>query len=66
MTGYDATHAEGFIRLFGLPLAAAARRGRPELAAGVEPSENGTPAPDGNATPAAAPGATLSEVHHAG
>ena len=26
MTGYDATHAEGFIRLFGLPLATAARR----------------------------------------
>jgi argininosuccinate synthase len=26
MTGYDATHAEGFIRLFGLPLAIAARR----------------------------------------
>jgi argininosuccinate synthase len=27
MAGYDATHAEGFIRLFGLPLATAARRG---------------------------------------
>jgi argininosuccinate synthase len=27
MTGYDATHAEGFIRLFGLPLATVARRG---------------------------------------
>jgi len=27
MTGYDAGHAEGFIRLFGLPLATAARRG---------------------------------------
>jgi 2-oxoisovalerate dehydrogenase E1 component len=26
MTGYDARHAEGFIRLFGLPLATAARR----------------------------------------
>jgi argininosuccinate synthase len=26
MTGYDARHAEGFIRLFGLPLAEAARR----------------------------------------
>ena len=25
MTGYDATHAEGFIRLFGLPLAVASR-----------------------------------------
>ena len=24
MTGYDRSHAEGFIRLFGLPLAAAA------------------------------------------
>ncbi len=29
MTGYDARHAEGFIRLFGLPLAAVARRGLP-------------------------------------
>jgi argininosuccinate synthase len=29
MTGYDAAHAEGFIRLFGLPLATAARRGQP-------------------------------------
>jgi argininosuccinate synthase len=27
MTGYDAEQAEGFIRLFGLPLATAARRG---------------------------------------
>jgi argininosuccinate synthase len=27
MTGYDAHHAEGFIRVFGLPLATAARRG---------------------------------------
>ena len=27
MTGYDAGHAEGFIRLFGLPLAAASQRG---------------------------------------
>jgi hypothetical protein len=26
MTGYDARHAQGFIRLFGLPLATAARR----------------------------------------
>ncbi len=38
MTGYDAQQAEGFIRLFGLPLATAARRERagnptPELAA---------------------------------
>jgi argininosuccinate synthase len=29
MTGYDSRHAEGFIRLFGLPLATAARRGQP-------------------------------------
>jgi argininosuccinate synthase len=27
MSGYDATHAEGFIRLFGLPLATVAQRG---------------------------------------
>ena len=36
MTGYDPTHAEGFIRLFGLPLAAVAQRGRI-----VEESTNG-------------------------
>jgi argininosuccinate synthase len=30
MTGYDAGDAEGFIRLFGMPLAAVARRGMPE------------------------------------
>jgi argininosuccinate synthase len=29
MTGYDARDAEGFIKLFGLPLATAARRGLP-------------------------------------
>ena len=29
MTGYNSQHAEGFIRLFGLPLATAARRGQP-------------------------------------
>ena len=34
MTGYDAKHAEGFIRLFGLPLASVARRG---IAAGNAP-----------------------------
>ena len=37
MTGYDARHAEGFIRLFGLPLATVARRGVPE----IQPSSNG-------------------------
>ncbi len=35
MTGYNAGHAEGFIRLFGLPLATAARRGQPA----AEPAE---------------------------
>jgi argininosuccinate synthase len=35
MTGYDATHAAGFIRLFGLPLASVARRG---MAAGPGPA----------------------------
>ena len=34
MTGYQAAHAEGFIRLFGLPLATAARRGSDAAAAG--------------------------------
>jgi argininosuccinate synthase len=28
MTGYDAKHAEGFIKLFGLPLVAVAQRGQ--------------------------------------
>jgi argininosuccinate synthase len=32
MTGYDARQAEGFIRLFGLPLATAARRGTEPVA----------------------------------
>ena len=38
MTGYQASHAEGFIRLFGLPLATAARRDE-SPAAKVEPAE---------------------------
>jgi len=41
MTGYDVSHAEGFIRLFGLPLAVAARRGSPS------PTEDPAPAPAG-------------------
>jgi argininosuccinate synthase len=62
MTGYDATHAEGFIRLFGLPLAAAARRGRAALA-GAEPA----PAAADAAAPAdAAPQPAAAEAHHAG
>ncbi len=60
MTGYDATHAEGFIRLFGLPLAAAARRGRTDLA----PAAAGEPAANGNGVAPALP--ALPEVHHAG
>jgi argininosuccinate synthase len=39
MTGYDAKHAEGFIRLFGLPLATVARRG----AAAADTTTSGTP-----------------------
>jgi len=42
MTGYDAKHAAGFIRLFGLPLAVAARRGVP--AADATSNEPATPA----------------------
>jgi len=56
MTGYDAKHAEGFIRLFGLPLVAVAQRGlaadglTPEGApGGAEPN-----APRAGAAPAAA------------
>jgi argininosuccinate synthase len=54
MTGYDARHAEGFIRLFGLPLAAAASRGRGRAADAAEQAiaaDASTRAP-------------LSEVHH--
>lgn len=41
MTGYQSSHAEGFIRLFGLPLATAARRGEhPAAAAAVEALAN--------------------------
>ena len=36
MTGYDASHAEGFIRLFGLPLATVARRGAAPQDAALE------------------------------
>jgi argininosuccinate synthase len=36
MTGYDASHAEGFIRLFGLPLATVARRGAAPRGAELE------------------------------
>ncbi len=41
MTGYDSTHAEGFIRLFGLPLATAARRGQPAPAPVAETVQHG-------------------------
>jgi argininosuccinate synthase len=39
MTGYDATHAEGFIRLFGLPLATAARRDAAAKVAVAKPAQ---------------------------
>jgi Arginosuccinate synthase C-terminal domain len=42
MHGYDAQHAEGFIRLFGLPLASAARRGRGEAASADAAPEDAT------------------------
>ena len=41
MTGYNAVHAEGFIRLFGMPLATAARRGQPAGSALEETVTNG-------------------------
>jgi len=37
MTGYDAHHAEGFIRLFGLPLASVAQRGKEAPVATPDP-----------------------------
>ncbi len=55
MTGYNARQAEGFIRLFGLPLATAARRG---AAAGTPaeavPMPDAAPKPDGAPVPDAA------------
>ncbi|TMQ49218.1 MAG: argininosuccinate synthase [Candidatus Eisenbacteria bacterium] len=42
MTGYDAGHAEGFIRLFGLPLATAARREAENGAKKDGPAKNAT------------------------
>jgi hypothetical protein len=44
MTGYDARQAEGFIRLFGLPLASAALAAAPGAAVSTE--TNGSPAAD--------------------
>jgi argininosuccinate synthase len=46
MTGYDASHAEGFIRLFGLPLATVAQRGL-EKGGGepITPAEKSVPPP---------------------
>jgi argininosuccinate synthase len=58
MTGYDARHAEGFIRLFGLPLAAAARRG---MAGRVAPHDDAA----GNGG-SVAPEPTVVEVSHGG
>jgi argininosuccinate synthase len=44
MTGYDAAQAAGFIRLFGLPLAVAARRGaEPAAAAPIAPARGAGP-----------------------
>ena len=69
MTGYNATHAEGFIRLFGLPLAAASQRGVRKDAVPAH-AEGGayTPAPssasDGSSGKASPK--PNSEVSHAG
>jgi argininosuccinate synthase len=64
MTGYDAQHAEGFIRLFGLPLATAARRDAAAAQAGKKlaagkAAAHPTPvaAHPGSAAPHAAPAA---------
>jgi len=59
MSGYDAHQAEGFIRLFGLPLAAAARRGRSRQATGSDSKSGGSPMPAQPASPAAG---TVNEV----
>jgi len=63
MTGYDATHAEGFIRLFGLPMATAAQRGAtPPAAAGANGSAPATNGAAGNGTPAPAVAAETTGV----
>jgi argininosuccinate synthase len=54
MTGYDATHAEGFIRLFGLPLAVASQAAAGAAVAGSLAGES-----------SAAPDAELAEADHA-
>ena len=68
MTGYNAAHAEGFIKLFGLPLAAASQRGGRKDAVlagstgGVYAPAPG--APDAGAAKSSKP--SKSEVSHAG
>ena len=68
MTGYNAAHAEGFIKLFGLPLAAASQRGGRKDAVlagnsgGVYAPAPGTP--DAGAALSSKP--SKSEVSHAG
>jgi argininosuccinate synthase len=52
MTGYDARHAEGFIRLFGLPLETAARRAI-ETGLGAERAEEEAVAGGADAAPGA-------------
>jgi argininosuccinate synthase len=59
MTGYDPRHAEGFIRLFGLPLAAAARQ-RAAIAAQDNGAQDGEPSGGGDA------GQPILEVDHVG
>ncbi|NOT35367.1 MAG: argininosuccinate synthase [Candidatus Eisenbacteria bacterium] len=66
MTGYDATDAGGFIRLFGLPLATAARveaAARLDAAAPVEASS--TDATKASAAPSRSEAAPAPEVSHA-
>ncbi len=73
MTGYDATHAEGFIRLFGLPLATAAWRdaeartsGDAPAAARSRPEPVGawSPVRIGEASPAGEPSAPEEPPRH--
>uniref|UniRef100_A0A832I4F2 Argininosuccinate synthase n=1 Tax=Eiseniibacteriota bacterium TaxID=2212470 RepID=A0A832I4F2_UNCEI len=55
MTGYDRSHAEGFIRLFGLPLAVAAQRGGGAPAPGAAPNGASPPGAAANGRAHAAP-----------
>ena len=64
MTGYNAQDSAGFIRLFGLPLATAARRAQ-ESAANDETDVDGNGATEATSEPAGVPAVPGRGVRHA-